>query len=259
MGIITPKNQEVKQFKGVHLYHAGMSNCSMRVRITLDEKGVKWTSHHLDLRRAENITSEYFAIHPKGLVPTLIHDGTVIIESTDIIHYLDETFPDPPLRPNDHKGRAQISRWLERASTNHMCVKTYMFGNQIGPSMRKEKFELARYRELQKNQELLVFHEKNSSAKGLPKKSLSKAAKVMRDCFQKLDNILDDRDWIVGETFSLADIAWIPLYVTLNNAGFPFNDYQNVNRWKKTIQKRPSFSSAVLQWLPKDLMADNSF
>ena len=213
--------------------------------MTLHEKGVKWTSHHLDLLREENITSEYFAIHPKGLVPTLVHDGTVIIESTDIIHYLDETFPDPPLRPNDHKGRAQISRWLERASTNHMCVKTYMFGNQIGPSMQ--------------NQELLVFHEKNSSAKGLPKKSLSKAAKVIHDCFQKLDNILDDRDWIVGETFSLADIAWIPLYVTLNNAGFPFNDYQNVNRWKKAIQKRPSFSSAVLQWLPKDLMADNSF
>lgn len=257
MGIITPNNQEVSQLEGVHLYHAGMSNCSMRVRMTLHEKGIKWTSHHLDLLHEENITSEYFAIHPKGLVPTLVHDGTVIIESTDIIHYLDETFPNPPLKPNDNKERAEVFQWLERAANNHMCVKTYMFGNLVGVKYRKGKPSLARYQKLQKNQELLAFHEKNSSQKGLPRESLSAAEKVMHACFQELDNVLGRQKWITGEMFSLADIAWVPLYVTLNSAGFPFNDYQNVNRWKKMIQKRPSYSKAILQWLPKGLMADN--
>ena len=92
MGVVTPKNKEVTALEGIHLYHGGMSNCSMRVRLTLEEKGLPWTSHHLDLRKAENITPEYFGIHPKGLVPALVHDGFVHIESTDIINYIDTTF-----------------------------------------------------------------------------------------------------------------------------------------------------------------------
>ena len=99
MGIITPKNKAVTEYKGLHLYHFSQSNCSMRVRMTLEEKGLKWTSHHVNLHKGENVTPEYFGIHPKGLVPALVHDGVLIIESTDIIDYLDRQFPDPPLRP----------------------------------------------------------------------------------------------------------------------------------------------------------------
>ena len=49
MGVVTPTNKEVLDFKGLHLYHAGVSNCSMRVRLTLEEKKLPWTSHHVDL------------------------------------------------------------------------------------------------------------------------------------------------------------------------------------------------------------------
>ena len=83
--IVTPTNQSVTELEGLHLYHADMSNCSMRVRMTLTEKGLQWTSHHLDLRKKQAVTPEYFGIHPKGLVPTLVHDGVVHIESNEII------------------------------------------------------------------------------------------------------------------------------------------------------------------------------
>jgi hypothetical protein len=95
--IVTPTNNSVTELTGLHLYHADMSNCSMRVRMVLKEKNLPWTSHHLDLRKKEAVTPEYFGIHPQGLVPTLVHDGVVHIESNDIIEYLDATFPDPPL------------------------------------------------------------------------------------------------------------------------------------------------------------------
>ncbi len=85
MGIITPKNTEVLDFKGLHLYHAGISNCAMRVRVTLEEKDLPWTSHHLDILNKEHQTPEYFGINPNGVVPTLVDDGVVIIESDDII------------------------------------------------------------------------------------------------------------------------------------------------------------------------------
>ena len=62
MGIIKPTNKSVESFKGLHLYHANMSNCAMRVRIALEEKGLNWTSHLLDLMKGENLTDEYFGI-----------------------------------------------------------------------------------------------------------------------------------------------------------------------------------------------------
>ena len=96
--IVNPTNKSVTELTGLHLYHADMSNCSMRVRMVLKEKNLPWISHHLDLRK-EAVTPEYFGIHPQGLVPTLVHDGVVHIESNDIIEYLDATFPEPPLQP----------------------------------------------------------------------------------------------------------------------------------------------------------------
>ena len=93
MTIMVPTNKSVRFLKGIHLHHGNISNCSMRVRMTLIEKGLQWTSHHLDLKKKENISEEYFGINPNGLVPTLIDNGVVHIESNDIIDYLDKTYP----------------------------------------------------------------------------------------------------------------------------------------------------------------------
>ena len=228
----------------------------MRVRMILEEKDLPWTSHHLDLRKAENITPEYFGIHPKGLVPTLVHDGVVIIESTDIIDYLDETFGDSPLRPRNEADQEKMHEWMRLAADNHIHVKTYMFAKQIGRKMAKTESELAVYRELQDNEELREFHAENSSAEGLPDARIANATEVLRDCFAKLERELGEHEWLVGNSFSLADVTWVPLYVTLNNAGFPLAEYPNVVRWKDAVQARPSFQKAVLDWVPEDLIRD---
>ena len=254
MGIITPTNADVTQLEGLHVYHAGQSNCSMRVRTVLEEKGLSWTSHHIDLRKAENVTPEYFGIHPKGLVPALVHDGVVIIESTDIINYLEEHFPEPPLQPADDASRRQMQEWLRLATEIHIHVKAYMFAHQIGKSMAKTEAELAVYRKLQDNDELLAFHAENSSAEGLSEERVATATRVLNECFAKLEHALAEHEWLVAEAFSLADITWIPLYVTLNNARFPFEPYPNVLRWKDAVQARPSYQKAVLDWMPKDLV-----
>ena len=65
MTIITPTNKAVETLTGLHLYHGAISNCSMRVRMTLIEKGLAWESHHLDLKKKENISDEYFGIKPE--------------------------------------------------------------------------------------------------------------------------------------------------------------------------------------------------
>ena len=90
---IKPQNKTVLRLRGLHLYHADRSNCSMRVRMTLEEKALPWTSHHLNLALNEHVTAEYQAINPNGVVPTLVHDGQVVIESNDILLYLEAPAP----------------------------------------------------------------------------------------------------------------------------------------------------------------------
>ena len=66
----------------LELYHNGMSTCSQKVRFCLAEKGLDWTDHHMDLRAGEQHLPDYLRINPNGVVPTLVDDGRVIIEST---------------------------------------------------------------------------------------------------------------------------------------------------------------------------------
>ena len=130
MVIVNPKNKSVEAFEGIHLYHGAISNCSMRVRMTLVEKGLEWTSHHIDLKKKENITDEYFGINPNGLVPTLIDNGVVHIESNDIIDYLDQRYPQPSLR--DTADESSMLEWLKLASALHVpAVKPYVYATMI--------------------------------------------------------------------------------------------------------------------------------
>ena len=84
----------------LELYHNVNSVCAQKVRIVLAEKNVPWTNHHLSLARGEQLTPEFKKMNPRGVVPVLVHDGNVIVESSVICSYLDEVFPNPPLTPS---------------------------------------------------------------------------------------------------------------------------------------------------------------
>jgi len=251
MGIVTPTNKEVIKFSGLHLYHSGISNCSMRVRMTLEEKSLPWVSHHLDITKKEHITPEYFGINPNGVVPTLVHDGIVIIESDDIIDYLDKTFPEPPLRDRSVDGGQQMYHWMKKAVEIHVkAVKTHIYEKKVRGKMAQRSAEAEKYRNLQKNEELLEFHQKSTQGEFLHKE-LADAERILHECFAEINEVLGDREWIAGERFTLADITWLPLHFTLEvMADFPFHLYPNVEAWAARIATRRSFQKAVLDWWP---------
>lgn len=259
MAIVEPTNLSVKSLHGLHLYHSGISNCAMRVRIALEEKGLAWTSHHFNLLEGEHLTPEYFGINPNGVVPTLVHDGVVIIESQDIIDYIDQTFPDPPLKPTSQDQLAIMHDWMKRSGEIHVkAVKTYIYDKKIRHSMKKTEAEQEQYRALQTNPELLDFHKK-SSENSFSQTELDRARQILDDCFSEIDAILSDDAWLAGNQFSLADIAWIPLYFTLKElAGYPFENFANVSSWAQRIEQRDSFSKAVLKWWPMKLQPVNA-
>ncbi|MGV2989876.1 glutathione S-transferase family protein [Vibrio sp. E150_011] len=252
MGIIKPTNTTVEQLKGLHVYHTGFSNCAMRVRIALEEKGLPWTSHLIDLQKGEQLTPEYIGINPNAVVPTLIDDGVVIIDSSDIIDYLDSNYIPNSLRPESETEQKEMYEWMYLARDNHLSIKTYMYSH-LGASgaMKRSDSTMAEYRKNQTfDMALLEFHERFNSHEGFTEKDIADATSIIDDCFRKMDARLKTHDWLAGDSFSLADIAWIPQLIVLNAAKFPFENYQNLDNWKNAIMKRPSFKRAVLDWLP---------
>ena len=249
MAVVVPTDKSVESLEGLHLYHGGISNCSMRVRMTLIEKGLPWTSHHLDLKRKENISDAYFGINPDGLVPTLVDDGVVHVESNDIIDHLDTTRPDPALRPSG--DAAGMLEWLRLAASIHVpAVKPYVYATKIAGKVKKTAEEERKYGELQKNEELRNFHAKHAGSGAFGAEDVAKAEAILDDCFAKLDRTLEDRDWIMGDRFTLADISWIPLHFVLTGCGYPFGRHANIPRWAAAARDRESFREGILKWCP---------
>jgi glutathione S-transferase len=99
----------------ITLYHHGSSVCAAKVRLVLAEKSLPWNGVYVDILRGDQFDPVYMKLNPKAVVPTLVDDGKVIIESTVIAEYLDESFPDPPLKPADPERRAAMRVWTKAA------------------------------------------------------------------------------------------------------------------------------------------------
>jgi glutathione S-transferase len=89
------------------LYHGRTSVCSIKVRLALAEKGVSFDSRLMTLR-GDQFDPGYMKLNPNAVVPTIAHDGTVVVESTVIMHYIDEAFPGPTLLPADALARSKV-------------------------------------------------------------------------------------------------------------------------------------------------------
>ena len=108
----------------LELYHSWDSFCSFKVRLCLEEKGLAWTGHHLDLMKFENLRPDYLRLNPAGVVPTLVDNGAVVVESSFINEYLDDTFPEVSLRPESPYEKARMRVWLIRSENEALAQLT---------------------------------------------------------------------------------------------------------------------------------------
>jgi maleylacetoacetate isomerase len=90
------------------LYDYWRSSAAYRIRIALNLKGIDYESRQIDLREDEQKSSEYRALNPQGLVPTLDIDGQRLTQSVAIINYLDLKYPNQPLLPASAAERAHV-------------------------------------------------------------------------------------------------------------------------------------------------------
>jgi glutathione S-transferase len=216
--------QEARGLVGLHLYHYGLSNCSQKVRIVLAEKGLGWTNHHVDLTKGEHATESYRRINPNGVVPTLVHDGTIVIESSDIMEHLDEHFPDPPLRPTDERELARMRQWIARQE-----------------SIQRPLQVLSR-------EFLFLGLDDDGHAAHRSRSTIAGAIRVVDDALAEVNRHLVGRTWIVGNALSLADVAWMVDVHRFAQMRFPMGNYADLRAWYRRVRRLTSFQQAVLSY-----------
>ena len=231
----------------IELYHGMASTCSKKVRMCLYEKGLGFESHLLDLQKFEQHRPEYLALNPNGVVPTLVHDGRPVIESSIIIDYIDDCFPDPPLKPADPFKRAQMRLWMK--FSDDVAYKAV-----FAPTWHRLRHRAAAGLESGKLGETLASiptaerrdrWEKMSQG-GYSDAELEAAYDQMRLCLDRAEAQLARSAWLAGETFSLADIAMLPFVDRIQNLRPEFigPEYPGLVAWLARCRARKSFPAA---------------
>lgn len=248
--MIPSDNSKLKSLWGIHLWHSDMSSCSQRVRIALAEKGLEYTSHIINLHKGENASEAYQSIHPQGLVPAMVIDGVLYIESIDLIDEIDCRGGKPLLRPSDTKALSEMDVLMRRADQAQLALKllTFEFLFSAAPPPSKEAFDA--FQKNHKNEYLKKFF--RDFTKGFSRDRLKKAVCESDDDFIVLEKYLSDgRQFLVGDSFSLADIAWMPNFHRFALLGWPFKNYPRLNEWFDRVKMRRSFQTGLLDWEPK--------
>jgi len=234
----------------IELYHFWSSVCSVRCRMALEEKRVKWISRYIDLFKFDQLKPEYLAINPDGVVPTLVHDGQPVRESIIINEYIDAAFPGPSLVPGHPLKQARMREFIRKCEDDFDAIVKLTMVKYIVPKLRnrwgeEELIKQAARRPMRYYQDL-----HSRAVRGeITATELTDARSTIEGLLDRLENILDRGPWIVGDEFSLADIAIAPYMFRLSALGadqFWSEDRRpHVHEWYGRLSARPSFQTAV--------------
>jgi glutathione S-transferase len=243
----------------LELYHNDMSTCSQKARLALAEKGLGWTSHPMNLRAGDQHTPDYLALNPNGVVPTLIHDGTPIIESTVINEYLDDQFPQPALRPADAHACVAMRLWTKQLdegvhAATGVVSSCIAFRFQYFAGGRNEADVIAHIENIPDPAKR--ERQRENILKGPESKFFPDAVKRFARLLADIEAALAAGDWLVGEAYSLADLNYTPYMVRLDHLqlSWMWDDKPKLAAWYERLRARPNFSLAMTDWLNPDYL-----
>jgi len=245
------RTKEVLDWQGLHVFHGQISSCSQKLRIFLNLKGIEWVSHPIDAAKKENISSYYLGINPRGLVPAIVHNGSVHIESNDIIQYLEREFPAPPLIPPAYAD--ELASLLRHEDDLHLDLRTLSFRFLFAPkSPPKSAADLQRYATAGSG---TVRGEKDAhidreigfyarfAEEGITDDRARQSAARFRTAFDALDQTLATSPYLKGDSLTVLDIAWAVYVNRLSLCGYPFARlHPNVAAWSAPLIQRAEFA-----------------
>jgi glutathione S-transferase len=233
----------------IELYNAAQSTCSQKVRLTLAEKGLDFVEHKMKLFQNDQLKPEYLKLNPNGVVPTLVHDGAPIIDSSVIMEYLDEVFPDVSLTPHDAKDRARMRAWLrffEEVPTVAVRFPSYnaAFARHFESMSETEFKALAASKPLRDK-----FLGEMKKEKGFSEERMKQAEDSVRKTALRMAQQLALTPYLMGESVTLADFAVLPAIIRMEDLGYHYlwNDLPAFSAWLERMKNRPAFAKAFYQ------------
>ena len=248
------KTREVLDWKGLHVFHMPLSSCSQKLRIFLALKGLEWESHEINLMTNENLSEWFLGINPRGLLPVLVDDGEVHIESNDIIAYLEQKYPEPRLIPAGQED--QVDALLEHENDLHLDLRALSFRFVFNPpDAPKSSEELDRYAtagsgtvngERDGRKDIEINFWKTFAAEGITDQVARSAIEKFRTEFTKLDDQLADNPYLLGDTLSVLDIAWFIYANRLVLAHYPLARlHPRLGAWFDRLSEQPEFAREI--------------
>jgi glutathione S-transferase len=248
------KTREVLDWQGLHVFHMALSSCSQKLRIFLALKGLEWKSHEIDLMANENLSDWFLGINPRGLLPVLVDDGDVHIESNDIIAYLENKYPDPKLIPTGMED--QVDTLLKHENDLHLDLRALSFRFVFNPPEEpKSVEELERYAtagsgtvngEKDGRRDIEIGFWKTFAAEGITDEVARSAAEKFRAEFDALDDRLADHPYLLGDDLTVLDIAWFIYTNRIALAHYPLARlHPRLNEWYERLQARPEFAREI--------------
>ena len=193
--------------------------------------------------KGEHLTPEYLALNPNGVVPTLVHDGIAIIDSSVILEYLDEMFPEVSMMRPDPVSKARLRKWLR------------FFEEVPTPAVRYPSFHLALVKNFQHLSEeafaaaadarpLRREFYKRMGQDGFTDAEIEKSIADIRLTAERMEGALAETGpWLMGEMFTVADCAVAPSIDRMEDLGFAglWQDCPHVAAWLEAMKARPSY------------------
>ena len=242
------------------LHHHGSSACAAKVRLALDEKRLEWKGHYLDILRGEQFDPAYLKINPKGVVPTLVHDGRVIPESTVICEYLDEVFPARSIYPRSAYERALVRVWTKAVDEelHPACSAITYVASHRHTIMRSGVGDFEEFLRRGAGEGTAARTLKwQWIQQGIDAPGVADKISLYHGYLRKMEDALRASDWLVGDQFSMADIAMTPYVNRLEALAmgevWRGGRLPRVDDWFERVKARPAFKTAMIDWMPQEL------
>lgn len=202
------------------LYEHPLSSYAQKVKIALREKGLDFTAALPEDFGTGRRDGPFAEANPRAEVPILVHDGATLFESTVILEYIEESWPEPPLLPRDPAARARARLTEEVCDTQYEAVN-WGFG------------------------EVLWFRRATG---GLADRLRARAARQTAELQAWLAERLGDAPWFGGAGFGWADAAAAPMVNRSVHYGLGPAPGSPLARWHARACERPSVAATFAEF-----------
>ena len=230
-------------------YHAEPAANSLKSMIPLLEKGLAFESIYVDLHKFEQHSAWFVAINPEGQVPVLDHDGDIITHTTVINEYLEDVFPDVPLRPRNAVAAARMRYW-NKFVDEHVMNHVSMHGWHRMVGIIARKIESGEFEKLMERIPLPDQRKKWQTARsGFSEADLANATEKIIYAIEKVDAQLASTKWLAGDEYTLADINFYSMCGMMVERMFPelkvATRCPRLVAWREKMTARPGVARAL--------------